>query len=253
MKISLLIIFIALFCIVSNAQSDWKSKNFETWTKADVETILNNSAWAKSQEIRLQYEGQYTPTAGANVLAVSSTLGVGSTTGSLQPALDFTFTLRLRSSLAIRLAMIRKNQLETDIKKLTKEQLEVFNKKQSGLYACPACKNYYVLTLTSKSRENKNYDAVFTSFANAKIEDIKRYIYLVNDKGEKRELVNFVPPKTAGEEAIFFFPRNDEKGNPLFTKESKFLIFNTTNNSVNTATNFKIEIKPLIVADKVNF
>ncbi|MBA3632306.1 MAG: hypothetical protein H0W58_05785 [Acidobacteria bacterium] len=249
--------FFVLLLFVSPvfAQEDWKIKDFDKWNAKDVETILNNSAWVKSQEVRLQYENRTTAVAGSVVGNVSLAPSIGNTVGvgSISPAVDFTFILRLRSSLAIRLALIRKNQLETKVENLSAKERELFQQKQKGLYECPACAENYVVTVTSKSRENKGADAIFSTFAGARFDDIKRYIYLQNDKGEKRELAHFTPPKVPGDEATFFFKRFDDKNNLLFTKDSKYLILNLTNNQVNTATNFKIEIAPLIVGDRVDF
>ncbi len=256
MKYILILSLFLLFVSSLAAQEDWKTKDFDKWDKQDVEAILNNSAWVKNQEVRLHLEASPQVSArevqqniSAAPTAARETVG----TGTLTPGIDFTFTLRLRSSLAIRLALIRKNQLETNVEKLSAKDLELFNQRQKGLYECPACAENYVVTVSSKSRENKGADAIFTTFANARFEDIKRYIYLQNDKGEKRELVHYTPPKVPGDEAVFFFKRFDDKNNLLFTKDSKYLILNLTNNQVNTATNFKIAIAPLIIGDKVEF
>lgn len=251
-------VFFVLLLLVSTvfAQEDWKIKDFDKWNAKDVEAILNNSAWVKNQEVRLHLD------ASAQVSArdVQSNISLAPTaaretvgTGRLAPAIDFKFTLRLRSSMAIRLALIRKAQLETKVDKLTDKERELFNQKQKGLYECPACVENYVLTFSSKSKEFKGADAVFTSFAGAKFADIKRYIYLQNDKGEKRELVNFVAPKVPGDDAIFFFQRFNEKNNLLFTKANKFLVLNLTNNQVSTITNFRIDVAPLVVGDRVDF
>lgn len=262
-KIFFLSVFLA--CVFyAQAQPNWKSKDFDKWDRQDVETILNNSDYVQNKEVRLQFEGRQTVAAGAYTPKIANsggTISEGASRtrtntvgqGGIQPAVDFTFTLRLRSSLAVRLALIRQNQLETDTSKMTAKELELFNRRQRGLYDCPACAENYVVTLTSASKENKNYDAVYTSFGNAQFNDIKRYIYLQNEKGEKRELVNFTAPKAPGEEAIFFFRRFDESGNPLFTRESKNIILNLTNNKVNTVTNYKFETAPLVVGGRVDF
>ncbi len=265
MKKSRLLFLLTIFiCSSVFGQEEWKSKNFDLWDAKDIETILNKSAWVKSQEVRLQYEAAKNVVAGSFATGVSSVGGITGQgvqrddkntvkQGSIQPAIDFTFTLRLRSSMAIRLALIRKNQLEIDTKSLTKEQLNDFNKKQRGLFDCPACAENYVVTLSSKSKENKNFDAIYASFGNAQLADIKRYIFLQNDKGEKRELVHFVVPKSPGDDAIFFFKRFNDKGVPLFNAINKYMILNLTKDEVNQITNFKIETAPLIVGDKIDF
>ncbi len=248
-----MVLIFSLGSLIS-AQEAWKTKNFDQWTKADVEDILNNSSWVSKQEVRLSYD----PTSVSVAGSVTPNIGLNNPMtiqqGAIAPAVDFTFTLRLRSSMAIRLALIRRDQLETDVKKkLTDKEFETYKARQKGLYECPGCVDNYVLTLSSSSRQNKNYDAVYSSFQKAQLDQLKRYIYLINDKGEKRELVNFVPPKAPGEEALFFFTRFDEKGNLLFTKESKYLILNFANNEVSTSVNFRFDITPLIVGERVDF
>ena len=54
----------------------------------------------------------------------------------------------------------------------------------------------------------------------------KGSVYLENDRGERRGAVHFMISGEGGDnEAHFFFPRLDEKGNPLLTPESKKLTF----------------------------
>lgn len=253
-KAVILSVLLFSFAVTVLSQGAWQQKNFDQWTKADVDEILNNSPWVSRQEVRLSREATTQSVAGA---VVPGAVGLGDTTliqqGAISPAVDFAFTLRLRSSMAIRLALIRRDQLETDVKKLTDKEFESYKARQKGLYECPGCVDNYVLTLSSLSRENKNFDAVYTVFSRALLDQIRKYIYLRNEKGDKRELVNFVAPKAPGDEAVFFFRRNDDKGNPLFTKESKQIVFNTTNNEVSTSVNFKIAIRPIVIGDKVDF
>jgi hypothetical protein len=51
-------------------------------------------------------------------------------------------------------------------------------------------------------------------------------IYLSNEKGEKRILAKYSPQTTTGSEALFFFPRNNDKGEPLLKPDNVSLIFN---------------------------
>ena len=104
-----------------------------------------------------------------------------------------------------------------------------------------------------RNQKQPRADAVYTAFGGAKLADLQRYIYLQNDKGEKRQLAHFVPPKVPGEEAVFFFPRFGDKGNLLFTTENKYMVFNLTKDEVNIATNFKVELKPLFNGNAVEF
>ena len=46
-------------------------------------------------------------------------------------------------------------------------------------------------------------------------------IWLVNDKGVKSEVVQFIPPKGAKDMAVFFFPRRDAEGHDFLTSDNK--------------------------------
>lgn len=66
-------------------------------------------------------------------------------------------------------------------------------------------------------------------------------------------LVHFAPPKAPGEEAVFFFPRLDEKGAPLLALDNKELLINLTDNQANSITNFRIDVPKLVMGGKVEF
>ena len=128
-----------------------------------------------------------------------------------------------------------------------------FDAQVKGLLECPACAGNYVISLSSKSKNSPGADAVFATFKGGRLSDLQRYVYIANDKGERRALVHFVAPKAPGDEAIFFFPRLDEKGAPLLTTQSKELLINLTDNQANSITNFKFDVSKLIVDGKVEF
>jgi hypothetical protein len=246
------------FISAAYGQTNIWEKPFTQWTKAEAQKILNDSPWARKQEVRLQQAGRATAVAGAPTAGVAqgailrSDDNTISSSGARIPV-DFTFVLRLRSGLPVRQALLRLKQIEAKYDQMDAKKRAAFDAKNKGLLECPACQDNYVLTLTSSSREERGADPVYTAFAAARLDDIKRYIYIANEKGEQRPLVFFAAPKSPGQEATFFFPRLDDQGQPLFTAESKTLAFNITYLEVNTATNFKVDLASLILNGALAF
>jgi hypothetical protein len=243
--------------ILARAQ-DWSAKPFTQWSKAEAEQLLNDSPWARKQQILIRYAERSTSVAGGTNPAVAqggllrSEGNTAAMAGARAPV-DFIFTLRLRSALPVREALVRLKQIEAHYNEMPAADRAAFDVRMKGLLDCPGCANNYVLTLSSKSNENPGADAVYTLFAAAKLADIKRYVTIANDRGEKRELIHFVPPRVPGDEATFFFARLNEKGQPLLTRNSKQLLFNLTNNDINMVANFKIDVSTLLVNGEVSF
>ncbi len=249
---AVLLIIGVLLCVV-HAQNELPKKPFPEWSKSEAEAIINDSPWAKRQELRIKFDketqvaaGSYSGVSGA--AAAQSQMEVTS-----QMPVDFIFVARLRSALPVRQALVRLKAIETNVEKMTDQQRTAYDTQMKGLLECPACATNYVVTLSSKSKSNPGADAVFATFKGGRLADLQRYVYLANERGERRLLVHFVPPKAPGEEAVFFFPRTDEKGAPLFTLDSKELLINLTDNQANSITNFKIDVTKLVLNGKVEF
>jgi hypothetical protein len=215
--ITILVLSLAVF-----AQNDWKTKDFDKWDTKDVEAVLNKSDWAVKQGFK----------SGSN---------------------EITMTVRLRSAMAIRLALVRQLQLEMERKQLSPEEKEAYLKKQNGIYACPTCTDNFVITISSVSTETKQYDHIYNYYRTTTLEQLRQRIYLQNDKGEKRELVHFVSPKSPGDEAQFFFRRFDDQGKEFLPTTGKFFLFRLEPDNLNSSMNFKVNTKSLIVNDKVDF
>ena len=254
-RTSTLLVGLILFfswSVLARGQNFWSTKPFVEWSKAEAEQVLNDSPWAKVSEVRIRKEGQVRRVAGAPPSMERNETNSTTSTGAEVP-IDFVFTLRLRSALPVRQALVRLKQMAAKYNQMDPKQRASFDASTKGLLECPACDSNYVVSLTSKSRNSPGADAVYSVFKGAQLEDIKRYIYIADEQRHRRELVHFVPPKAPGEEAIFFFPRLDEKGNPLFTVDSKEIVVNLTYNEVNMFTNFRIDITKLIDNGRVLF
>lgn len=250
----ILLFALTMLVAVVCAQEVWTAKPFSQWSKKEAEGVLSNSPWAGKQELRIQFDKHTQRAAGVPIpwgkdrpsddthVEVSTDIPI-----------DFVFTLRLRSALPVRQAIVRMKQLETDLEKLNQKDLAAFDAQIKGLLECPACVGNYVVTLSSKSSNSPGADAVYTTFKGGRLADLQRFIYIANERGEQRALVHFVAPKAPGDEAIFFFPRLDDKGAPLLTPENKDLLINLTDKQVNSVANFKIDVAKLVMNGKVEF
>jgi hypothetical protein len=243
----------AICVTVVCVQAGWQQKPYTQWSKSEAESILNDSPWASKQEVRVQFDKHSQKAAGSYSGVSSASAAQAQTEVSTDVPVDFQFTLRLRSALPVRQALVRLKQLNTDLEKLSAKDLATFDTQVKGLRECPACADNYVVTLSSKSSNSPGADAVYSSFKGGRLADLQRYVYIANERGERRQLVHFVAPKAPGEEAIFFFPRLDDKGAPLLTPESKELLINVSDKQVNSVTNFKMDVSKMVMNGKVEF
>jgi len=233
-------------------------KSFQQWSKKEAESVLEESPWAPKQEVRLRYADTARRIAGGTVPsetegAITDTTSTKAEMGGAEAPVDFQFRLRLRSALTVRQALVRLKQLETNYDQMSPKDRAAFDSKYKGLLECPACQQNYVLTLSSESKQRPGADAVFTVFKGGRLADLQRYIFIANNRGERRNLIHFVPPKAPGDEAVFYFPRFNDKGEPLLTNTDTQLLTNFTNNDVNMNTNFRIDVSKLIVNGQVDF
>ena len=254
LRIGTILVFgISIAASAAYAQSVWTGKPFTQWSRSDAETVLNDSPWSSHQEVRMQFDKEK-QTAAGSYSGVSSASAANSQTEVMSDLpVDFIFTLRLRSALPVRQALVRLKQLESDSKKLSKKDLETFDAQIKGLLECPACAGNYVVTLSSKSLNRPGADAVYATFKGGRLSDLQRFVFLANERGERRQLVHFVAPRVPGDDAIFFFPRLDAKGAPLLTPESKQLLINLSDKQVNSVSNFRIDVSKLVMNGKVEF
>lgn len=247
-----LTLFLSVLVGAAHTQ-DWAGKPYTQWSRSEAEKVLSDSPWASQQELRIRFDKEAQKAAGSYSGISAASAQQSAMEVSRDLPVDFIFTLRLRSALPVRQALVRLRQLQHDIEKLSPKDLAAYDAQTKGLLECPACVDNYVVTLSSKSKNSPGADPVYTTFKGAQLADLQRYVYLSNEHGDRRKLVHFVPPKAPGDEALFFFPRADEKGAPLLTPENKELSVNFTDNQAASITNFKIDVSKLLVNGKVEF
>jgi hypothetical protein len=232
MRILNLLICGAVMAFLSSGVSAQKflSKPWTEWSKDEALSLLADSGWAKTYS---SIEGGARAEAGAMARSQRDSVnrGGGNPGSASRDLGNLPITIRLHSSPFVRQAMVRLQQINVKYDKMSDEEKAKFDASRKGYLECPICKDYYVVTITKytdSSGETIN-EGIFQSMT---VEDMKGGVSLVNDKGESRELVQFTPPKTGTDPAIFFFKRTDDAGNPLVGIDAKELRFVFSNEFV---------------------
>ncbi len=218
-----------------NAQQGWQSKPYQQWIKDDIIKIASDSPWAQVQQAK-PATGEYVPT-------------------DYLPSV----TIRLRSALPIRQALLRLKQLEAKYDKMSDKERSAFDAKMKGLLECPACGDNYVVTLGPPISQHQMKNGL-GSLVNTNLSLLQNRVYLANERGERRELIHFVAPKHDEDEAVFYFSRFNDKGNPLLTLESKKLFFIFEAQNLHTGDGlgliperFEFDVAKLVMNGKVEF
>lgn len=211
-------VLMCALAVTASAQKVWE-KPLQKWSKDEALKILNASAWAQT----------YQSTAGASAAAQQqiareqsqNVSGGGSNPRSV--ARNFgppPVTIRLHSAMPIRQAMIRLRQIDAGYDKMDEKQRADFDKSTKGFLDCSICQKFYVITL-AKFKDSSGQTVDEGIFQRMSLEQLKGNVWLTNEKGERRELVQFNAPKNASDLAVFYFARADDKGIPFLTAESK--------------------------------
>ncbi len=170
----------------ARAQGELSKKPYTAWTKAEAESVLRDSPWARSQSVKLRVASRSRRVAGAPVTNDGGGPALASQDlGGAEAPIDFTFTLRLRSALRVRQALVRLRQIEAGYDKMDAARRAAFDAdpKNKGLLECPACAENYVLTLSAKSKESPGADPVYASLKGARLAELQRYVYVADERG----------------------------------------------------------------------
>ena len=219
--VALSVLILGLACVDFSQQLP-PGGDFTSWTKKDTSRILVNSPWSKTIEWRSQ---------------PVDTRQVGTIVSPLAPA-----KIMLRSAPPVRQAMLRSRQIDAKYDTMSAADKQAFDSKNRALIDCPACASYYVVLVASRylSMENHTY-----------LGDRKEFVYLSNEAGEKREMVEFSIPPGNVNEILFYFPRADGNGVPLLSASNKKLTFNFELKGLDGKSTFPFEKFDFKVADLV--
>ena len=194
-------------------------KPYQKWSKDEATKLLTDSPWVRTYQssagIAAASQDQVKREQSDQKL-YRDTYG-GSSSRTMAPV---PIVMRLHSGLPVRQAIVRLRQIQAGYDKMEETQRTEFDKTTAGMLNCVICQKFYVITVTrflDSSRQSVE-EGVFQRMG---FEQLKGNMWLLNEKGERRELAQFNPPKNASDMAVLYFPRLDDKGNPFLTAESK--------------------------------
>src|SRR5438552_9060169 len=108
-----LVIGIFTLLSIGFATQEQAGKPFTQWSRSEAEAILNNSPWAIRNEVRIKFDKETQVAAGSYSGVSSAAAAQSQTEVTSQVPVDFIFTLRLRSALPVRQALVRLRQLQS--------------------------------------------------------------------------------------------------------------------------------------------
>ncbi|MGC2237495.1 MAG: hypothetical protein WA584_15130 [Pyrinomonadaceae bacterium] len=261
MKLIKLMLFACILCLSANTygQNVQKTleKPYQQWSQEEAMKIVSAKPFAdqyQSTRALTALSQQQQNREQSDTRMSGNERGRTSVIQTIPPVV-----IRLHSALPVRQALVRLRQIQAGYDKMKEDDRKKFDESQKVLLNCAICQNYYVVTLTKWKDTSASIDDGL--FQEMKFEDFKGKVWLVNDKGERREVAQFTPPKGTGDPAIFFFKRTDENGNPLLTtetKEFKFLFDNSLldmNNDYGylVPRSFDFSVSKIIIDNKVEF
>jgi hypothetical protein len=215
----LLIICLCSFHLTAFAQK--MDKPFQKWSKDESIKLLSHSPWAQT------YQSEAGIAAASRDQAVREQADFGrgrntapGTAGSSRGNNPIPVVVRLHSALPVRQALIRLRQIQANYDKMGEQERADFDKSTEGFLKCSICQTHYVVTLT-RFVDTSGQVIEEGVFQRMSLDQLKGNLWLLNDKGERRELVQFNPPKSVTDMAVLYFARQDQKGNPFLTPESK--------------------------------
>lgn len=217
---------IFFFAISADAQK-FLDKPFTSWSRENAMEVITDSPWAKIHQnmaaaVSADMREAARPQSDNRLSGQERSRSERS--GGTAPVIA-----RLHSAAPVRLALARLNQIGAGYDKMDAAKKAAFDESVKRLIECAICQTHYVVTITQNPNSSGQSveEAIFQGMT---LDQMKGIIWLEDEKGVKRELIQFIAPEKRGDSAVFFFARKDEQGNMLFTDASKQVnvVFNSS-------------------------
>jgi hypothetical protein len=178
----------------------WTDKPYTDWSKREANKMLTDSPWAKTQTYTVKIPGQGTGIAGEKEIFDK-------------------FVVRFYSALPVRQAFVRTAEFNQKSGKMSEEQEQAFAKQTDRMLTAKYPDHIILSMYFESNAQGRNLDITRYLWTRPK-EAFKNTIFLITDRKDKVEIVDYFPPSADGTGAKFIFPRQKD-GRPLVTPGDK--------------------------------
>jgi hypothetical protein len=210
-RMAILILMISV--LAGTASSQKKSTSWTEWSKKDVEKILNDSAWGKTQVDTDTSEMIYRPTVTPNTSSRDVSIDSNRVErGALNQEMHVKYRIRFLSAKPVRQAFVRMVELQQEQpNKQLSEQLRSFVDRDFS--------EYIVVAVGFESTDQRLAGPVMQDINSAVASILKNTTYLERKDGKRLFLMDYRAPINDGMGAKFVFARTVD-GQPFITPES---------------------------------
>lgn len=256
MKKTILPSIFVILALAYTGESQKPDKQYAQWNRDTAVKIVSASPWAKVFTSKENLESSVS----RNIATRYDTVNRESNRTYLASVIgNPPIVVRLHSALIVRQAAVRLRQLAIKYDQLSNAEKAAFDTGTEEFLKCSICANNYVVTIAKFARATDMVnDGIFSSVT---LEDVKGQVWLVNDAGEKRDLVQFTPSKGGDDPAVFVFNRFDTNGKPLLAPGSKefdmvfngSFVYRNKRDAGLYPRRFEFDVQKMIVDGKVVF
>jgi hypothetical protein len=205
---------VAAGLVVAQDKNPWPS-----WSKDEVDKLLNHSPWAHTQIDTDVSEMTYSP------------LNSRSTKGSTNQPMAVNYQIRFLSAKPIRQAVARMIELREKGDRRVVEELRPFVERDFS--------SFIVVAVTVDSTDRRFSAPIMQAFASASPGTWKNKAYLERKDGQRLFMMDYKAPISDGLGAKFIFPRIVD-GKPFLTESGSVRFFLQLTDSVTLNVTYKM-------------
>ncbi len=227
-------IIVAAFLFTSTvgillAKNKWDDADFRQWDHETVAKLFNDSPWAQ----QWTHKNEGTANQGINEQ-------------------EFSFTVRVLSSVPIRQAYVRMLQLMNKYDALASDGQKDFDARVTTPMLNADVKDEVVLAVAYKTNDQNARLDLKHFFDNATSQTLNQQAYIFSPEVGRVDLKTYVPPGKEGMGARFIYPRV-VNGKPLLQPGDKEMRFQLWVSPINDELRVGFDARKMIYKDVLNY